>query len=56
MSLSGFVRFRCTPLIVVVWVALQASSAQGQQRGGTPQTDKVQPVNSGANPNVTTGA
>ncbi|PYR51186.1 MAG: hypothetical protein DMF95_08915 [Acidobacteria bacterium] len=50
MSLSGFVRFRCTPLIVVVWAALQASSAQGQQRGGTPQTDKVQPVNSGANP------
>jgi sugar lactone lactonase YvrE len=50
MSLSGFVRFRCTPLIVLVWVALQASSAQGQQRGGTPQTDKVQPVNSGANP------
>jgi len=50
MSLSGFVRFRCTPLIVIVWVALQASSAHGQQRGGTPQTDKVQPVNSGANP------
>src|SRR5713226_4055670 len=50
MSLSGFVRCRCTPLIVIVWVALQASSAHGQQRGGTPQTDKVQPVNSGANP------
>src|SRR5205809_2021633 len=50
MSLSGFVRFRCTPLIVIVCAALQASSAQGQQRGGTPQTDKVQPVNSGANP------
>ena len=39
-----------TALIVVVWVALQGTSVQTQQRGGTVQTDKVQPVNSGANP------
>ena len=36
--------------LIVVWIALQGSSVQGQQHGGTPQTDKVQPVNSGANP------
>ena len=50
MSVSGFVRFWFTALIVVVWIALQGRSVQGQQRGGTPQTDRVQPVNSGANP------
>jgi DNA-binding beta-propeller fold protein YncE len=36
------------PLIVIL-VALQGSLL-GQQRGGTAQTDKVQPVNSGADP------
>ena len=36
--------------LVVVCVALLGISLLGQQRGGTPQTDKVQPVNSGANP------
>ena len=50
MSASGFGRFSFTPLLVVVCIALQGSSVQGQARGGTPQTDKVQPVNSGANP------
>ena len=45
-----FVRLSSTALIVVVWVALQGTSVQTQQRGGTAQTDKVQPVNSGANP------
>jgi DNA-binding beta-propeller fold protein YncE len=50
MSGSGFVKFRLTPLIVVAWVALQGTGVQTQQRGGTVQTDKVQPVNSGANP------
>jgi DNA-binding beta-propeller fold protein YncE len=50
MSVSGFVRFWFTPLIVVVWVALQGTSVQTQQRGGTPQTDNVQSVNSGLNP------
>ena len=50
MSVSGFVRFSLTVLIVFVWVALQGTSVQTQQRGGTVQTDKVQPVNSGPNP------
>ncbi len=50
MSLSSFVRFLVHPADCRVWVALQGSSVQGQQRGGTPQTDKLQPVNSGANP------
>ena len=50
MAVPGFVRFWFTPLIVVVFVALQGSSVQGQQRGGTPQTDNVRSVNSGANP------
>ncbi len=39
-----------TAAIVVAWVTLHSSSLQAQARGGTPQTDKVQPVNSGANP------
>ena len=30
--------------------ALHRSTLQAQARGGTPQTDKVQPINSGANP------
>ena len=38
-----------TPL-VVVWVALLGISVLGQQRGGTPQTDRIQPVNNGPNP------
>jgi DNA-binding beta-propeller fold protein YncE len=37
-------------MIVVVGMALQVTRVETQQRGGTPQTDKVQPVNSGANP------
>jgi DNA-binding beta-propeller fold protein YncE len=36
--------------LVVGCVALLGISLIGQQRGGTPQTDKVQPVNSGADP------
>ena len=39
-----------TVAIVVACVVLHGSSLQAQARGGTPQTDKVQPVNSGANP------
>ena len=38
-----------TPL-VVLGVALAGVSVLGQARGGTPQTDKVTPVNTGANP------
>ncbi len=41
---------RLAILGVVVGVALQGTHVQGQQRGGTPQTDKVQPVNNGSNP------
>jgi DNA-binding beta-propeller fold protein YncE len=39
-----------TALFVAVSVGAQGTSLQAQQRGGTSQTDKVQPVNSGANP------
>ena len=35
---------------VAVCVALFTIGVATQQRGGTAQTDKVQPVNSGANP------
>jgi DNA-binding beta-propeller fold protein YncE len=48
MSVSTFDRFWF--LLIVVCVAVQGSRVQGQQRGGTPQTDSVQPVNSGGNP------
>jgi len=36
--------------LIVTLVALTDTIVQAQARGGTPQTDKVQPVNSGANP------
>ena len=49
MSASRSVR-PCAAALVVVWAALQGTTVQTQQRGGTAQTDKVQPVNSGANP------
>jgi len=49
MSVSGCSKFLLTALIVVAW-ALYGNNLQAQARGGTPQTDKVQPVNSGANP------
>ncbi len=35
---------------MAAWVVLQGIGVQTQQRGGTPQTDKIQPVNSGSNP------
>ncbi len=50
MSISGVMRCRLAALIVITWVALQGTAIQGQQRGGTPETDKIRPVNSGANP------
>ena len=40
----------CAAVMVVTGVALQHPSAQTQPRGGTAQTDKVAPVNTGANP------
>ncbi|PYQ82815.1 MAG: hypothetical protein DMG01_00250 [Acidobacteria bacterium] len=49
MSGSGFARLWFVP-VLVIWIALQGSSVQGQQRGGTPQTEKVRPINSGPNP------
>ena len=39
-----------TAPIAAACVALLGISVQTQQRGGTPQTEKLQPVNSGANP------
>jgi DNA-binding beta-propeller fold protein YncE len=36
--------------LFVVCVALQGTSVQTQQQGGTVRTEKVQPVNGGANP------
>ena len=39
-----------TALMIIIGVGLQSTRVQAQQRGGTVQTDKVAPVNSGANP------
>ncbi len=52
MPVSGFVRFSLTALtgLVALCVLLHGTSVHAQERGGTAQTDKVQPVNSGANP------
>ncbi len=50
MSVSSVARFGFPALMIVLWLAMQATAVQAQQRGGTVQTDKVQPVNSGANP------
>jgi DNA-binding beta-propeller fold protein YncE len=47
--MSGCVRFSLAALIAAC-VALPATNVQAQERGGTVQTDKVQPVNSGPNP------
>ena len=41
---------RKLPLVAVAAALLQVVIVQAQQRGGTPVTDKVPPVNSGANP------
>lgn len=51
MVVSGVARFGFTALLVI-WLCGQPAGllAQPQQRGGTVQTDQVQPVNSGANP------
>src|SRR5262245_60839137 len=37
-------------LLIAAATVFAVGSGHGQQRGGTPQTDKVAPVNSGANP------
>jgi DNA-binding beta-propeller fold protein YncE len=49
MSMSDIVRCAFAA-VVVVWMAPEVPRAQTQQRGGTAQTDKVLPANSGANP------
>src|ERR1700739_2660689 len=52
MRVSGLVRFSLTSLtgLMAICAVLCRTSVHAQQRGGTAQTDKVQPVNSGANP------
>ena len=48
MAISVFVRFSLASLIAAC-VMLPGTPVQAQQRGGTAQTDKVQPVNSAPN-------
>ena len=48
--MSSIRRFGFPAWMIVLWVAAPGTGVQAQQRGGTVQTDKVQPVNSGANP------
>ena len=50
MHLNGWQRFWVIPLTIVGGVALPGINVQTQERGGTVQTENVQPVNSGANP------
>jgi DNA-binding beta-propeller fold protein YncE len=40
----------CLIALIALCVPLAGSRVHAQARGGTPQTDKVQPVNTGANP------
>src|SRR3954466_13425820 len=50
MFVSGVARSCLVPL-VIVGIVMHESRGHAQQRGGTPQTDKVSPVNvGGANP------
>src|SRR5689334_24972126 len=44
MSVTGVAKFACAALLI------SGTGVRAQQRGGTVQTDKVAPVNSGANP------
>ena len=50
MHLNGWQRSWAVPLTVVGSVALLGIAVQTQQRGGTVQTENIQPVNSGVNP------
>ena len=50
MFIPGFRKFWLVMAGSFVCLALYAHIIRAQARGGTPQTDKVQPVNSGANP------
>jgi len=49
MSISIVVRLACA-VAIVVSITAQRTSVQAQHRGGTAESDKVQPVNSGPNP------
>ena len=50
MSVSRVTKFEFTALMIVLGVAMSATGMQAQQRGGTVQTEKIAPVNIGANP------
>jgi DNA-binding beta-propeller fold protein YncE len=50
MPVSSLRRSSVALLAVAAWIGLSAIVLTQQARGGTPQTDKLQPVNSGANP------
>jgi DNA-binding beta-propeller fold protein YncE len=50
MFISVSRRFWIALSIGVVCVALRGSALQAQARGGSPQADRTQPVNSGSNP------
>ena len=50
MNNSAFVRSWLMVALAAFGIALLATSAQTQQRGGTAELDRVQPVNSGDNP------
>ncbi len=48
--MRSMTRFGLTAWTIVLMAALPGTALQAQQRGGTSQTDKVTPVNSGADP------
>jgi DNA-binding beta-propeller fold protein YncE len=49
MSRSSLAR-RWPTMLIAAWMTYWGATVFTQQRGGTPQTDTVTPVNSGANP------
>jgi len=49
MIISIVARLACA-VVIVACITAQATNARAQQRGGTAESDKVQPVNSGPNP------
>jgi DNA-binding beta-propeller fold protein YncE len=50
MARSNQMRIGLAATTIALVIVLQATGVFTQQRGGTPQTDKMQPVNSGPNP------
>ena len=50
LFISARTRIWFIGLMVAACLTMTGSSLQAQARGGTPQTDKVEPVNRGANP------